>query len=466
MPRFNAPWMLWPRRHAGSRVRLAEVGNENFSPHEWRGVRRACSLFLLSLVIVIASPALRAQGSAVRVETFSLKPNGEVIVENPRGATRVESWDYQTVRVVAEKKGPAATQIDPGELVLMGALNSVILQCKQGQGIIDLTLYVPHNARLQVTGGGHLIEINGSLAGAVVDTTSGSISYRLPANDDARVSMRSARGTVRSTASLTAVERIGSRSIQGQLGSGSAQVILSSQTGNVTLTPGPTLSAVARVSTNDRVAAGAQPRAGSSADSETAGQTAINQRAGGSSIGDQRDPIQPNQTDVMDPAATKQGVQSNGSVSLAGSDRSSDSSMTHTSGPFNRPRTERNTSGGNSGLKARIIPSDPSPRRSPDAAGSVFDQPSDDQDPRSTSQPPTGHSGGGTSSARYPSSGSVVFGGSDQSSDSSGSARIGPLERDRQARDTTGGNSGLRGENYPINASELAARYKQSLRAA
>ena len=109
------------------------------APTNRRGVRRACSLFLLSLVIVIASPALRAQGSAVRVEMFPLKPNGEVIVENPRGATRVESWDYQTVRVVAEKKGPAATQIDPGELVLMGALNSVILQCKQGQGIIDLT---------------------------------------------------------------------------------------------------------------------------------------------------------------------------------------------------------------------------------------------------------------------------------------------------------------------------------------
>src|SRR6185295_4249520 len=136
---------------------------------------RVCSLILFAFVFVTAAVILRAQGSAVRVETFSLKLNGEVVIENSRGATRVESWDSQTVRVVAEKKGSEGSALDPGELVLMGALNSVIVQCKQGSGRIDLTLYVPSNARLQVTGGSWPVDISGPFTGAVVDTTSGNI---------------------------------------------------------------------------------------------------------------------------------------------------------------------------------------------------------------------------------------------------------------------------------------------------
>src|SRR5712691_4754280 len=177
------------------------------APTSRRGVRRVRSLILFALVFVTAA-TLRAQGIAVRVEAFSLRLNGEVVVENPRGATRVEAWDFQTVRVVAEKKGPAGSSLEPGELVLMGAQNSVIVQCRQGIGRIDLTIYVPNSARLQVTGGGWPVDIGGKLASAVVDTTSGSIAYRLPSNDDARVAMRSALGTVRSTFPLTAVERI------------------------------------------------------------------------------------------------------------------------------------------------------------------------------------------------------------------------------------------------------------------
>src|SRR6266436_2333167 len=117
------------------------------APTSRRGVHRVRSLILFALVFGIAA-TLRAQGSAIRVETFSLRLNGEVVVENPRGATRVEAWDFQTVRVLAEKKGPAGSSLEPGELVLMGAQNSVIVQCRQGFGRIDLTIYVPSSARL------------------------------------------------------------------------------------------------------------------------------------------------------------------------------------------------------------------------------------------------------------------------------------------------------------------------------
>jgi len=438
------------------------------APTSRRGVRRVRSLILFALVFVTAAATLRAQGSAVRVETFSLRLNGEVVVENPRGATRVEAWDFQTVRVVAEKKGPAGSALEPGELVLMGAQNSVIVQCKQGSGRIDLTIYLPNSALLQVTGGAWPVDIGGKLAGAVVDTTSGGIAYRLPANDDARVAMRSALGTVRSTFPLTAVERIGTHSLQGQTGSGAAQVILNSQNGNVTLTPGPNSAAVAKASRTeiDGSAASTQASRGTtSAESETDRQTSVVQGPGNSPQM-KRDPAQQDDSAASDPVTTRQAVQSNGSVVFAGSDRNDDSSMTVTNGPLTRPRSERKTSSGDSGLKVRIIPSNAPPRSSADASGSVFDQGADEEDAQKGSQSSakrTASGASGTAAPTYPASGSVVFGGSDRSDDGSTKERVGPLERERQVRNTGGGNSGLRVRIIPANAPPGSSRDSSSV---
>lgn len=426
----------------------------NSAPMNQRGGYRLPVLLLFTFVFVNAAVTLYAQGSSVRVETFSLKPDGGVFVENSRGATRVESWDYQTVRITAEKKDTAGSPMGPGELVLMSAQNSVIVQCKQGSGRIDLTLYVPNGTRLQLTGGAWPVDIAGALANAVVDTTSGNISYRLPSDDDARVTMRSEVGVVRSTVPLTAVERTGTHSIQGQIGTGAAQLVLNSQKGNVTLTPGPILTANARAAKSgiaDSVANTKPGQAATSTPSEVDTQARMPQPGGGTSAQRKRD--QTGDTDANDPGATRQAVQSNGSIDFAGSDRSNDSSMTTTSGPLTRPRVERNTSGGNSGLKVRIIPSNEPARGSRDAAGSVFDQQTDDEDAQKGGKSTKG-SASSTPGATpgYSANGSMVFGGSDLSDDGSSKARVGPLERDRQSRNTSGGNSGLRVRIIPANA--------------
>lgn len=419
-----------------------------------RGLHRVRLLVFFAFVFLTAAATLRAQGSAVRVETFSLTTGGEVVVENPRGATRVESWDLQTVRIVAEKKGPAGASIEPGELVLMGAQNSVIVQCKQGHGRIDLTLYVPNRSRLQVTGGVWPVDISGALVAAIVDTTSGTIAYRLPSNDDARVAMRSTLGTVRSTLSLTAVERSGAHSLQGQLGTGEALIILNSQNGNVTLTPGPSLTAVAKASMKETRSAAAntqQSAGGASAESASDNEA----RPGVNAPSSRRDSVQRDDADVGDRAATRRAAASNGSVVFAGSDRSDDASMTTKSGPLTRPRTERRTNSGDSGLKARIIPSDAPPRTSPSSAGSVFDQAADEEDTQKSGQSSGQNSakpGSSAASASYPASGSVELGGSDRSDNGSTHSRVGPLERDRQTKNTRGGNSGLRVRIIPANA--------------
>ena len=72
-------------------------------------LRVACILLLFpfALASITASPAPAAQGTSVRVESFTLRPDGQVRIENARGSTNVSVWDSQTVRVVAEKKTPA-----------------------------------------------------------------------------------------------------------------------------------------------------------------------------------------------------------------------------------------------------------------------------------------------------------------------------------------------------------------------
>jgi VWFA-related protein len=429
------------------------------APNQRRGVCRVRLLFLFSIALLVTTATLHAQGSAVRVETFSLKPHGEVVIENPRGATRVESWDAQTVRVVAEKKAGAGTSMDVGELVLMGTQNSVIVQCKSGIGRVDLTMYVPHGSQLQITGGGFPVEIGGTFAEATVATTSGNIAYRLAPNDDARIAMRSTAGTVRSTMTLAAVDRGGTHSLRGQLGSGAAQVILNSQTGNISLTPGPTSSAIAKASLASAMRSDVARSSVTESVDTTTRTDGARQNDGGNAEQIQRagSPAYSNRA--------SQPPQTSGSVTFAGNGRSSDSNSTTRTGPFVRPRTQRDTSGGDAGLKVRIIPSNSPPRAG--AAGSIYDQANDQGYVQQSGQSNApGSSVPGGSGALDPNSStndSTVFAGSDRSSDGSNASRVGPLERDRQMRNTNGGNSGLRVRIIPAPAATTTSGNSSSV---
>lgn len=399
------------------------------------------SLLMFAFLIAFVSTVARAQGTAVRAETFSLKPGGEVVVENARGATRVETWDSRTVRVLAEKTSLAGAPIEPGELVLMGAQNSVIVQCKQGSGRLDLTLYVPHGADVQVSAGSWPVDVSGVLSRAVVETTSGNIVYRIPSNDNARVLISSALGAVRSTIPLSATERMGVHSLRGQMGSGAAQVILNSQSGNVLVSPAPNSAAVAKVLINQPQGADASSIAASAAE-------VIREPDSGSTAS--RDWTPRKKPNGYDTPSSSQTVQSNGSVDLAGSDQSLDSSSTTTSGPFLRPRRERNTSSGGSGLKVHIIPSDSLPRGSQDVGGprnQTNDAGGNDGNPTVSSNNSSVYDNGNSST-----NGSIDLAGSDRAVSGTSNSRVGPLERDREKRTTSGGGAGLRVRIIPANS--------------
>jgi VWFA-related protein len=368
-------------------------------------VRCALLLSLLVIACIINTSTLQAQATATRTETFDLNFGGQVRVENARGSTRVETTEDQTVRVVAEKRTAGGSSLDPNEIVLMSVQNTVYVQCKQSQrpGRIDLTLYVPRQSHIRVTGGTWPVEVNGSLASAVVETTSGAIGYRLPGDDDARVAMRSTRGTVRSNVPLVVSERTGTQILQGQLGSGSASILLNSLSGNITLTPGPKLGMIARtisdqrtVSANGFEADTNQPASRQRQDNDagqrnnsrsTNGYTTAqrdNQQGDSDVTADEDAPLSPGRRSPRNsnPAPSSGG----GSVVFAGGDRSDDASLTvKGGGPFARPREERRTSGGSSGLRVRIIPSGRPLNDSQDNGGSAYDE--QDEDAQSGNQP-------------------------------------------------------------------------------
>lgn len=424
---------------------------------------RVASALLFAIAFLISTNTLGAQGSSTRVESFALQPGGEVRVENSRGSTRVDSWEGQTVRVTAEKKTPTASALEAGELVLMGMGNTVFIGCKQGaiSARIDLTVYVPRGSRLEVTGGAWPVDVTGSLAGAIVETTSGSIAYRLPSLDDARIAMQSTQGVVKSTLALADSERDGTHGLRGRIGEGLAEIALNSQSGNITLAPGANSAALAR---NANKAAGANTSAAQPSNNSMQSRAAdfdrpplASQQAndaggdpskgpqGGQGSGDDADSTGTvaAQSNRQAPRANNNAASGNGSAVFAGSDVADQSTSSSERGKFDRNRQSKDSSSGNSGMRVRITPGAiPS---SGNASGSVYDQPDDreaDSDlntsgqtsgnqPRPSKRSP---SGGGT----------AVFAGSGVSDDDGFTSKRGPFEHERKNKVMRGGDAGLR----------------------
>src|SRR5215472_18628723 len=139
------------------------------APKPSRGPSSDCriprSFFALpavSALLLLAAPFCFGQQSTL-VETFAIGPNASIKVENLRGSVRAEAWEGQAVRVVAEKKEPKGSPLLRSDLMLMSANGDVVIKCGQAASAdrIDLTIYVPPAAHIQITTGTHPVEVNG-----------------------------------------------------------------------------------------------------------------------------------------------------------------------------------------------------------------------------------------------------------------------------------------------------------------
>jgi Ca-activated chloride channel homolog len=345
--------------------------------------------FIVSTLLI--TPAANAQGTGVRVESFSLRPDGQVRIENARGATSVEVWDGSTVRMIAEKRSTTGNTIKPSDLVLMAAQNTLLIQCKQNAepGRIDLMIYIPRRTQLQVVGGVWPVNVGGPVSSAVVESTSGSIQYRMPTTDDARVVMRSARGSVKSMVPLAVSQRTGTRSLDGSLGRGTSLIFLSTQSGNITLMPGPASTPVAAI--QDESGDAAQQIASNNQGVDSRQTQRPNLRTNTPQSSNPDDDTDPSSIAVPPSRRAPQqtGAQSSsgggGPAIFAGTDSDTHRTSSDRIGPIEHQRQESKTRSGSSGIGVKIIPADRALGSRPDQSPSIYDDPQND----------TSRSGGG-----------------------------------------------------------------------
>lgn len=307
------------------------------------------SLAFVSCLLLVAGA--RAQGA--RIETFDLNPGGNVRIENARGATRVETWQLNSVRIVAER---SEGSLLASELALMKIENTVFINCRQSDqpGRIDLTIHVPSGSHLQITGGAWPVEVSGSLSSAVIETTSGQIRYHLPQTDSARIVMRSARGLVRSAIPLDVKER-SARGLQGQLGSGASPIMLYSQSGQITLLPARE-SAIAEA---PRTSGPATETDNHRKTNSPATEAANHSRADAQKEAPRDQEVDPDSI-AIPPSQRSQPDQGGGSVIFSGGARDRTKSTDYSVGPLSRSRQETESESGSMGIRVRIIPSTPS----------------------------------------------------------------------------------------------------------
>lgn len=166
---------------------------------------------------------------------FELPRNGNLRIENLRGAVIAEVWkeDYVSVSAVADS-GQASSLpavVDRGDALLSIRL----ARGAKAAARINLELRVPARAHLAVFTSDGSIEMRGLPAALLAQTGSGEIHVELPADANAGVTADSKTGSVSSSIRALSVNRGATPQLQGQLGTGVNSLRLYSQAGNIIL---------------------------------------------------------------------------------------------------------------------------------------------------------------------------------------------------------------------------------------
>lgn len=166
---------------------------------------------------------------------FELPRNGNLRVENLRGAVIAEVWkeDYISVSALADSGQVSSLPavVDRGD----GLLSIRLARGAKGAPRINLELRIPARAHLAVFTGDGSIEMRGMPAAVLAQSGSGEIHIELPADANAGVVADSKTGNVSSSIRALSVNRGTSPQLQGQLGSGGNSLRLYSQAGNIIL---------------------------------------------------------------------------------------------------------------------------------------------------------------------------------------------------------------------------------------
>jgi VWFA-related protein len=196
-----------------------------------------CFLLALALVSVLTPHGLT---SPARLQTkaglrFELPANGNLRVENLRGAIIVEVWEQNYVSVAATNdSGQAATAspvVDRGETLL----SIRMARAPAGAPQTNLELSVPARAHLAIVTRDGYIEVRGVPAALLAQSTTGEVRLALPSDANASVLADSKTGSVSSTVPGLSASRGSNPQLESRIGNGSSSIRLYSQAGNIAL---------------------------------------------------------------------------------------------------------------------------------------------------------------------------------------------------------------------------------------
>src|SRR2546430_2160289 len=174
---------------------------------------------------------------------FELPANGNLRVENLRGAVMAEIWqeNYVSVSAVSDNGELSTTPpvVDRGE----GLLSIRLARAPKAAPHVNLQLHVPARAHVAIQTADGAVQVGGLPAALLAQSFSGEIGIDLPLNSDANLVADSKTGNVTSSIAALAVNRGLSPQLQGRIGSGTTSVRLYSQAGNINLSAGAGSSA-------------------------------------------------------------------------------------------------------------------------------------------------------------------------------------------------------------------------------
>jgi hypothetical protein len=246
-------------------------------------------------VLALAAPAARAATARETVdETFAFEAGALLTLDNVNGSVRLETWDREEIRVVAEKKTRAASSgraedlLDALEVRMEPTGRGLTIETRHprpsdgvfswmfgggGDGQVEYRITLPRRADLDVTtvnGGVEIVGVSGRLrlrstngridvedGGGSVDaattnggivaelwelsgvddlslrTTNGGIRLSLPADAGAELSAHTTNGSIETDLPLRIHGRLHRTRIEGTLNSGGPQLDLSTTNGSI-----------------------------------------------------------------------------------------------------------------------------------------------------------------------------------------------------------------------------------------
>lgn len=200
-------------------------------------VREILIVLALAAVYSLAFPARlvsRSQARSNQNLRFELPANGNLRIENLRGAVIAEVWNEPYVSIAAVTDSGEAVR-SPATIQSSESLLSVRVARAAGGAPVNLELRIPSRTHAAIFTAAGSVEVRGVPKALLVQTTSGEIRVDMPSPANANVVAESKTGNVLSALPSVASNQTQRPQVRARIGAGANSVRLYSQAGNVTI---------------------------------------------------------------------------------------------------------------------------------------------------------------------------------------------------------------------------------------